>query len=130
MNRKAFTIIEVLVSILIMTTSIITILKIHQQQSEQLIYISERGKDTLSDSIFLATHNTKDEYSCKEIIKDKLRLSNNSSDISFSEYCKRKYNWTEGKNIPVGDSIKIGVNNVYLKDRYKNNYYNVVLMGR
>jgi len=52
--RPAFTIIEILVSVLIISVSIIYVLKIHSSNREQIIYISERNKRALSDSLFLS----------------------------------------------------------------------------
>ena len=52
--RPAFTIIEILVSVLIISVSIIYVLKIHSSNREQIIYISERNKRALNDSLFLS----------------------------------------------------------------------------
>ena len=52
--RPAFTIIEILVSVLIISVSIIYVLKIHSSNREPIIYISERNKRALSDSLFLS----------------------------------------------------------------------------
>ena len=52
--RPAFTIIEILVSVLILSTSIIYILQIHNSNHEQIIYISERNKYALEDSLYLS----------------------------------------------------------------------------
>lgn len=53
--RKAFTIIEILVSVIIISFSIIYVLKIHTSNHEQIIYISERNKRALEDSLYLTT---------------------------------------------------------------------------
>lgn len=52
--RPAFTIIEILVSVLILSTSIMYILQIHSSNHEQIVYISERNKHTLEDSLYLS----------------------------------------------------------------------------
>ena len=52
--RPAFTLIEVLVSVFILSGSIVYALKIHSQNREQIIYISERAKLSLQDSLFVS----------------------------------------------------------------------------
>ena len=53
-SRSAFTLIEVLISVLILSGTIVYALKIHSQNQEQIIYISERSKLSLQDSLFVA----------------------------------------------------------------------------
>ena len=52
--RPAFTIIEILVSVLILSVSIMYILQIHSANHEQIVYISERNKHALEDSLYLS----------------------------------------------------------------------------
>jgi len=51
--RPAFTIIEILVSVLILSVSIMYILQIHTSNREQIIYIAERNTHALEDSLYL-----------------------------------------------------------------------------
>jgi len=51
--RPAFTIIEILISVLILSVSIMYILQIHSSNHEQIVYISERNKHALEDSLYL-----------------------------------------------------------------------------
>ena len=53
--RPAFTIIEILVSVLILSVSIMYILQIHSSNHEQIVYISERNKHALEDSLYLGS---------------------------------------------------------------------------
>jgi len=70
--HPAFTLIEVLVSVLILSGTIVYALKIHSQNKEQIIYISERSKLSLQDSLFVADDtlkyhkNTKTAYDVTE----------------------------------------------------------------
>ena len=52
--HPAFTLIEVLISVLILSGSVVYALKIHSQNSEQIVYVSQRAKLSLQDSLFLA----------------------------------------------------------------------------
>ncbi len=53
-SRPAFTLIEILISVLILSGTIVYALKIHSQNHEQIVYISERNKLSLQDSLFVA----------------------------------------------------------------------------
>ncbi len=51
--RPAFTIIEILISVIIISGSIIYALKIHSENHKHIVYLSERNKLSLQDSLFL-----------------------------------------------------------------------------
>jgi len=53
--RPAFTILEILISVIIISFSIIYVLKIHTSNHEQIVYITERNKRSLEDSLYLTT---------------------------------------------------------------------------
>jgi len=51
--RQAFTIIEILVSVIIISFSIVYVLQLHTSNHKQIVYISERNKRSLEDSLYL-----------------------------------------------------------------------------
>ena len=51
--RPAFTIIEILVSVVIISFAILYVLQIYTTNKKQIIYISERNKRSLEDSLYL-----------------------------------------------------------------------------
>jgi competence protein ComGC len=51
--RPAFTIIEILVSVIIISFSIVYVLQLHTSNHKQIVYISERNKRSLEDSLYL-----------------------------------------------------------------------------
>ena len=51
--RPAFTIIEILVSVIIISFSIVYVLQLHTSNQKQIVYISERNKRSLEDSLYL-----------------------------------------------------------------------------
>jgi len=53
--RPAFTIIEILISVIIISYSIIYVLKIHSENHAEIVYISERNNRSLEDSLYLST---------------------------------------------------------------------------
>lgn len=75
--RSAFSILEVLISVVIISTSIIYILKIHGSNHEQVVYITERNKHTLEDSLFLGENTLryhKDEKDAYELLRTTFRI--------------------------------------------------------
>lgn len=52
--RPAFTIIEILISVIILSFAIIFVLKVHTDNQEQIVYISERNTLSLEDSLYLS----------------------------------------------------------------------------
>jgi competence protein ComGC len=52
-QRPAFSIIEILISVIIISLSIVLVLKIHTSNREQIIYLSERNNRSLQDSLYL-----------------------------------------------------------------------------
>lgn len=95
--RSAFTIIEILVSVIIISFSIIYVLKIHTDNHEQIVYISERNKHSLQDSLYLTknilkynkTDKTAYEILERHIKVDELKsrtlLKKNERDIFIPE---------------------------------------------
>ena len=132
--RPAFTIIEILISVIILSLAIIPVLKIHTDNHEQIVYISERNKRTLQDSLYLSSNilqhhqDTKTSYEIlerffkiKELDSREI-LKKNSRDIFIPE---------EIKIIPLpeqGGPTAI-VNKVMLKDKHSSNYYYFKLEG-
>jgi len=74
--RPAFTIIEILVSVIILSYSIVYVLKIHSSSHDQIVYISERNKRTLSDSLYLSKEVLKHHKKTKsayDLIENNIR---------------------------------------------------------
>ena len=75
--RPAFTIIEILVSVIIISVSIVYVLKLHSQNREQIVYISERNKLSLQDSLFLTddvTRYHKDKKVAYEVLEKHFKV--------------------------------------------------------
>ena len=130
--RPAFTIIEILISVIILSLAIIPVLKIHTDNHEQIVYISERNKRTLQDSLYLSSNilqhhqDTKTSYEVLERffkikeLESREILKKNSRDIFIPE---------EIKIIPLpeqGGPTAI-VNKVMLKDKHSSIYYHFKL---
>ena len=64
--RTAFTLIEILISVLILSGSIVYALKIHSSNHDLILYITERSKLSLQDSLFLSDDASKYHKDKKE----------------------------------------------------------------
>jgi len=81
-NRPAFTLIEILVSVLILSGAIVYVLKVHSQNREQIIYVSKRNLHALEDSLFLAESAFRYHQSDKnayDLLQNDLRPENTQS---------------------------------------------------
>lgn len=95
--RPAFTIIEILISVIILSFAIIFVLKVHTDNQEQIVYISERNTLSLEDSLYLSPNilryhkDSKNAYAILEnyfkIKEQKSReiLKHNERDIFIPE---------------------------------------------
>ncbi len=75
--RPAFTIIEILVSVIIISFSIIYVLQIHTSNHEQIVYITERNKRSLEDSLYLTTkilEHHKDTKNAYDILERQFKI--------------------------------------------------------
>ena len=126
--RRGFTIIEVLISVLIISFGIISVLQIHSENENQIIYISKRNKLSLQDSIFLTSNIIDyhmDKKSAYDILSKFMRITKDES----REILKNSY-----RNIFIPEPIEIkpppnekgpvaDINEIMLKDKYSSTYY-------
>ncbi len=91
--RKAFTLIEVLVAVMILSMSIIYVLQIHSQNREQIIYIADKGKQSFQDSIFMIDNTNKfhkKEKDAYEILRTHFNV-NKSESVQILKGIKRNF---------------------------------------
>ena len=80
--RPAFTIIEILVSVIILSFAIIFVLKVHTDNQEQIVYISERNKLSLEDSLYLSPNilrHHKDSKSAYDLVERFFKIKEQES---------------------------------------------------
>jgi len=133
--RPAFTIIEILVSVIIISLAIIPVLKLHTSNHEQIVYISERNKRALQDSLYLDSNvlsyhqDTKTAYDILgrlfKVTDTKSReiLRDNHRDIFIPEPIEI---------IPTeeqGGGPTATINEVMLKGQHSSIYYHLKLEG-
>ncbi len=130
--RRAFTLIEVIMSVIIVSIVVMGAMKLQERNREMAIYIQKRGSSELDNSLFLTAKvyrydkSKKDAY---ELVKDEFNIKEDSSREVLKKITKQ-INITEDKDIPI--SIEEGsepiftfyTNEVLLKGKYPARYYN------
>ncbi len=132
--RPAFTIIEILISVIIISFAIIFVLQVHTDNQEQIVYISERNKHSLQDSLYLSPNilkHHKDNRTAYDILERVFKvkelesreiLKKNSRDIYIPEEIKI----IPPENQPGPTAI---VNEVMLKGQHSSIYYHFKLQS-
>jgi prepilin-type N-terminal cleavage/methylation domain-containing protein len=125
--QSAFTLIEVLISVLILSGTVVYALKIHSQNREQIVYISERSKLSLEDSLFIEDNSIKyhkDKKEAYEILRNFFNIENQKS-REILKNIQRKYFIPEpikliadDKEVPVAI-----VNEIKIKDKFSSSYF-------
>jgi len=126
-SKAAFTLIEVLVSVLILSGSIVYALQIHSQNHEQIVYISERAKLSLQDSLFVADDTLryhKDKKSAYDVIERYFRIEELKSreilkNIERTYYIPEVILLSEEEE---GTPSAV-VNEIKIKDKYSSSYF-------
>ncbi len=131
--RSAFTIIEILISVIIISVSIIFVLKLHSQNHEQIVYISERNKLSLQDSLFLTDdviRYHKDRKEAYEVLEKHFKVKESKSRELLKKNA-RDFFIPEPINIlPVdGYGPTAIVDEIMLKDKHSSIYYHFKITG-
>ena len=130
--RPAFTIIEVLVSVVILSGAILYTLQIHSQNHQQIVYLSEQNKHALQDSLFLLPNVQKyhkEERSAYDLLQDSFHIS----DLKNRELLKkttRKFFIPEETILtpPEGTvSYKVLIDEIKLKGTHSSTYFHFII---
>ena len=131
--RRAFTLIEVIIAVIIIAGSMIYILKLHGNSQREAHYIQRRALSAFEDSLFLTEatrtmrHDQSDAYSLHlrthrfkrnatvKLLKS-IERNITSEDVPFSSH-------EEAVSIPV-HTIE-----TFLSHRYKSTYYRLDIQG-
>ena len=120
-RRDAFTIIEVMVSVLLISVVILAIIQMQQDTKNMALYLSDRGKQELSNTLFLdksvARYN-KDEKDAYSIIETQSFSINDDKVKSVLKDISRKINISEPVNLGDEELIPINLNYIMLKAQY------------
>jgi len=125
--RPAFTLIEILVSVLILSGSIVYALKIHSGNRELILYISERNKLSLQDSLFLseeARSYHKDKKEAYDVIHRYFKVDNFKSRKILKEISREYYIPDPIDLISEEEDVPAAViEEIKIKDKFSSSYF-------
>lgn len=126
--RNAFTLIELLISVVIISFAIIFVLKLYTTNKTQIIYISERNKRSLEDSLYLTRNilkHHKDTKSADDILSKYFRIKESDSRDILKKNERSIFIPEEIRIIPPPDTPgpTAVVNEVKLKGKHSSIYW-------
>jgi len=122
-QSSAFTIIEVLVSVVLISIVVLGIVKIQQDNSDMALYLSDRSKQELSNTLFLGKDIMKyhkDEKDAYTMLSNRFSVSDFRS-REILKNTKRKIFISEPLKLE-DDTLPIEVNEIMLKDQYSSRF--------
>ena len=130
-TKKAFTLIEVMMSVAIVSIVVLGIMKVQGQNSDMAAYIISRGNSEFDNSLFLTKRVERydnDEKNAYDILVDEFSIKDlEGRDIL--KKLKKKIHITDEVSIPVGGEDEDSLNFVFyskeilLKGKYPGRYY-------
>lgn len=132
--RAGFTIIEVLISVVIISFSIIYVLKLHSNNHEQIVYISQRNNHALEDSLFLTKNilrEHKETKSAYDILEKHIKIKKDLSRAMLKKSKRSIYIPEEIQILPPPDipGPTAIVNEVKIKGDYPSIYWHIKITG-
>jgi prepilin-type N-terminal cleavage/methylation domain-containing protein len=130
----AFTLIEILISVMILSISIVAVFKIYNENQDRIVYVSERNRHALEDSLFLGTEVLryhKEERSAYDLLQQEIKPTNDKSreilkmlrrDIYIPEPLKISSGTEEGGLTVQAEEIK-------LKGIFSSSYYHFKILS-
>jgi len=120
--------------VIIITLAIIPVLKIHTSNHEQIVYISERNKRSLEDSLYLSTNilsHHRDNTNAYDILNEFFKIK---------EFESREILKKTNRDILIPEEMDIlsleeqsgpsaNVNTIILKGKHSSTYYHFTLEG-
>ncbi len=121
--RKGFTIIEIIVSVVIIAIVTLTLAKINRQNADMVEYITNRNKHELTNTLFLGKEAMRYNKSEKDAytLLSKMGIKNSS----VREYLKKVKRKIYIKNdIPTNKMVvPVHLNAIMLKSQFSTRYY-------
>ena len=129
--KKAFTLIEVIMSVVIVSIVVMGALKLQGENSDMASYLMKRGNAELDNALFLTDRVLRYDKSKKnayEVLVDEFQIKDDES-RQLLKKIEKKINITNAEPIPVGateDSPAIFTfysNEILLNGEYPSRYY-------
>ncbi len=125
--RPAFTIIEILVSVIILSGAIVYALQIHSDNHKQIVYLTERNKLSLQDSLFLTNRVTryhKDTKTAYEILQREFKITDLKSRELLKKTSRTFFIPEQIKILPLdGVGPTALVDEIKIKEKYSAYYF-------
>ena len=126
--RPAFTLIEILIAVTILSVSFVYVLKVHSENAKHIVYLSERNKHSLEDSLYLSTNILryhKDNKSAHDILERHIKVKEDESRTILKKSERDIFIPEEIKIIPPPETRgpTAIVNEVKLKGRHPSIYW-------
>ena len=126
--RPAFTIIEILVSVTIISFAILFVLKIHTENHEQIVYISQRNTLSLQDSLYLDKESLryhKDHKTAYDVLEKQFKITEQESREILKQNSRDIFTPEEIEILPPAGQPGPStiVNEVMLKGTHSSIYY-------
>jgi prepilin-type N-terminal cleavage/methylation domain-containing protein len=126
--RPAFTLIEILIAVAILSVSFIFVLKMHSDNAKHIIYLSERNKHSLQDSLYLSQNilrHHKDNKTAYAILERHFRIKESESREILKKSSRDIYIPEEIRIIPPPETPgpTAIVNEIKLKDKHSSIYW-------
>jgi len=131
-HRPAFTLIEILVSVLILSVSIVFVLKIHSQNREQILYVTDRNKHVLEDSLFLGKNILKYHKTDKnayDLVREEVPIRKDKSRKILKKIKRSIYIPEQIRIVPdtAKETPAARVNEVLLKGDFSSSYFDFAI---
>ena len=126
--RPAFTLIEILIATTMLSVSFMYVLKVHSDNQKHILYLSERNKHSLEDSLYLSQNILryhKDEKSAYDIVEKNIKIKEDESRTILKKNTRGIFIPEEIKIIPPPETRgpTAIVNEVKLKDKHSSHYW-------
>ena len=127
--RKAFTIMEILISVIIISIAILFVLKISTNNQEQILYILDRNNRALEDSLYIKKENIlyhKENKTALEILEKSFKIKKDETKNLLKE-SNRSIFAPEPIEIEPPEDMKgaptLYLQELLLKGRHSSKYY-------
>ena len=123
-SNKAFTIIEVLVSVVLISIVALGAVKLQRESRSMALYLSERSKSELSNTLFLgaeAMRYNKEEKDAYSLLSHRFKISDSESK-NILEETKRSILISDPIELS-DETLPISIVEVMLKGEYPSRYF-------